>query len=201
MRLTNRTPMRCALLLTLTCGLATGALAEQTAAPEPFKRNTLELRGNIGGIDSGTGETFGDLDDIDTAHAAFGYWLALNQNFAFGVQYLDGESDDYEFAFFGLLNDTVLEYNAILVSAEGKLPLGRENYLFARLGASFYDYDILNDRGNETLQSDDGTDFHVAAGWRKSWGSGLGLEVLYEYLPLGDDIEVSSFGAGITFSF
>lgn len=195
-RLTGR-----ALLILLTCSAPATTIAQEPGSGVPFKRHTLELRGGVGGIDTEGEELFQDLNDVDTAHAAFGYWLSLNRNFSLGVQYLDGESDDYEFAFFGLLNDSTLEYNAVLVSAEGKLPLGRENYLFARAGASFYDYDIVANRGNEKLRSDDGTDFHIAAGWRKTWGNGIGMEVLYEYLPLGKEIEVGTIGAGITYSF
>ena len=206
MNIASRNGFHCALvaLCCSICAISTTyapAVMAQDPSGSSLKRSTIELRGNIGRIDAEDDDVFDDLDDIDTAHAALGYWFNFNQNFSIGVSYLDGESDDYEFGFFGLLNDSVLEYNSFIASVEGRLPLGRENYLFARLGASFYDYDVVDEDDNETLRADDGTDFHFAAGWRKQWSSGFGMEVLYEYLPLGEEIELNTIGLGVTFAF
>jgi len=201
MNISTNKAARYALLTALWAGLSNPTLAEDAGAQNQLKRNTLELRGSFGGVDTDDRDTFSDLNDIDTVHAAFGYWLNLHQNFSIGLQYLDGESDDIELTFFSLLSDSSLDYNAFLVSAEGRLALGGENYLFARLGASFYDYDIVTDSDNETQDSRDGTDFHVGAGWGKFWGNGLGMELFYEYLPLGSDIEIGTVGAGLTYRF
>lgn len=196
----------CALVVALAATYSIPSVAQTPSAQsqgsgtaQPFKRSTLELRGSLGGIDSDNSDLPGAFNDTDTAHAAFGYWYNFNRNFSGGVSYLDGESDDFDFVFFGLLNDTKLEYNAVMVDIEGRLPLGRENYLFARAGAAFYDYDLIDD--GENALSDDGTDIHFAAGWTKRWQGGFGIQVMYEYLGLGSDLEVSAFGAGISYSF
>ena len=189
----------CALLLFV--GSAHSAFAHEPLDAASFKRSTIELRVNAGEIHAENDEFVAELDEVDTAHVAFGYWLNLNRNVALGVSYLEGESDDFDFTFFNLFEDTILEYDAVLVDVEGRVPLGRENYLFARAGVAFYDYEVIDDRDDQELTSDDGTDFHAALGWSKRWGNGVGMVAMYEYLSLGDDLDVNTIGVGITYSF
>jgi len=98
---------------------------------------------------------------------------------------------------FGLAVDEI-EYSNLVVAVKGKLPLSERNSLYGKVGAQYYDYDI--NRKNRTLIHDSDIGLYLAAGWQYQWDMGIGMDVGYEAIDMGD-LDTYTLNIGMSYQF
>lgn len=196
---------------TLLAGLLLAVSASASWADGP--RNTFALRYHLGHTQADRVEPYDEADG-NTIHFSGSYLFDLTPWFSLGVGYLDGDNDRNE----PLFAAGELKYQAYAVIAEGRFVLSERHHssLYARLSGLKYDYRITDaiynwdnfnffDAGSVgsgySNFSDKGTSIGAAVGWSARFGSGIGLEVGYEYLRLGSQIEIETANFGLSFSF
>jgi len=90
------------------------------------------------------------------------------------------------------------EYDAIVLALKTDLSLSKRNSLYAKVGATFYDYKISLDHTN--IADENGTGLFVEAGWEYRWDNGFGLNSSLQYQDSGD-LEVNTFNVGVSYAF
>jgi len=98
---------------------------------------------------------------------------------------------------FGLRLDEI-EYSNLVVAVKGKLPLSERNSLYGKIGAQYYDYDI--NRQNHTIIHDSDIGLYLAAGWQYQWDMGIGMDVGYEAIDMGD-LDTYTLNIGMSYQF
>ncbi|MBD1389363.1 outer membrane beta-barrel protein [Neiella sp. HB171785] len=138
--------------------------------------------------------------DEGSVHYTIRYHYDLSDTWAVGIGYLRGTSDTIENVFTALLGEDVeVEYKAIQLLAEARMPLSQRNFLFAEANLSRYDHDLLIE--DETVTSSDGVGGGVGVGWEYRFDNGLGSRVSLSYDRLGDEVQLWSMGFGLSYRF
>jgi len=98
---------------------------------------------------------------------------------------------------FGLLANE-MELDGFVVAIKGQAPLSKNNSLYAKLGAQYYDYKFS--RNDHFIEGDTGTGLFFEAGWQYRWNCGIGMNVGLRYQDMGD-LTLKSPNVGISYSF
>ncbi|GGA89355.1 hypothetical protein GCM10011369_34410 [Neiella marina] len=133
-------------------------------------------------------------------HYTLRYQYDLSERWSAGIGYLNGTSNTAENIFDGLLNDKVeVEYQAVQLFAQGRMPVSQRNFLFAEASLSRYDNDLVVD--GDTFSSTDGVGFGVGVGWDHEFDNGFGSRVSLSYDRFGDEVQLWSLGVGMSYRF
>ena len=98
---------------------------------------------------------------------------------------------------FGLLADE-FELDGFVVAIKALAPLSKNNSLYAKLGAQYYDYKFT--RNDNFIEGEDGTGVFFEAGWQYQWNNGIGMNVGLRYQDMGE-LTLKSPNVGISYSF
>ncbi|WP_440053890.1 porin family protein [Pseudoalteromonas sp. T1lg65] len=91
-----------------------------------------------------------------------------------------------------------VDFDNFVVAAKGYYQVSDNSYLYGKLGANYYDYEIT--RGSKDIVTDNGIGFIVEAGWQYDWDSGWATNIGYQYMDMGD-LDISSVTAGFSYRF
>ncbi len=178
--------------LYLLAGVLLSATASAAGAIEPG--STISLRGHVGKTDARM------LSRKTLWHFGASYLFNMTPSRSLGFTYIGGATNK------GIYGpDSSLVYRAYGVVAEGRLPLSQRNNLYLRLSGLIYDHEHENFTGKAgatgASTQQDGVGFGTAVGWLMRFNSGVGLELGYEYLRLGADIDSHTGSFGVSYSF
>lgn len=160
----------------------------------------IEFRAVFGSVDSSIeqGSTTEELNDLSSAHVGFAYNYIVHENFAIGFEKMSGDSDSFV-EFSDLFTDSKLDYDLLNLVAIADFSVSKRNELYAKLIASKYDYDVIDD--DEVVGSADGTDYGFGFGWRYTFDFGLGLSAGYESISMGDDVDFTGITTSVSYQF
>lgn len=96
------------------------------------------------------------------------------------------------------LDANKLEYGNLVVAGKGEYYLTKNNSLYAKLGANFYDYDIK--QNSKVLNSDDGVGLFAELGWEYDFSNGLGINASYQFMDMGE-LDTYTLGVGLSYRF
>ncbi|MBQ4848118.1 porin family protein [Pseudoalteromonas sp. MMG005] len=96
------------------------------------------------------------------------------------------------------LNANKVDYSNFVAAGKGQYQLTENNYIYGKLGAQFYNYEIA--RGNNKLVDEDGVGLFAEAGWQYDWDNGVAVNIAWQYIDMGD-LDVNTLGAGISYRF
>ena len=139
-----------------------------------------------------------ELNDVTTAHYTLSYQYNINEYFAVGVGYLDGDSNSFT-SIVDIFTNSELEYNVFMISVKAQYPISKRNSLYVQINALKYDYDIIDD--NQSVYKNNGSDFGFSAGWKHQYDMGIGLKVGYDVLNLGDNITINGVSIEASYRF
>ncbi|KNC67362.1 porin family protein [Pseudoalteromonas ardens] len=91
-----------------------------------------------------------------------------------------------------------LDYDNFVLAVKGQYQLTENNYLYGKVGAHYYDYEI-GYKGKNMVE-EDGVSFLAEAGWQYDWDSGLSVNAAIQYMDMGD-LDTSSLGVGVSYRF
>lgn len=171
------------------------------------KTHAISFEYSYATVDNGSDEKTADLNDLFTSHIAYSYQYNITEYFSIGLGYLKGDSsktdgliiDLYTDSNIDLFTDSKIDYRSILFSASANYPISKRNYLYLKVNALSYDYDIVDD--NEVVFNEDGHDFGYSLGWKYKFDNGIGLNTGYEVLNLGEYIEIVGVKIGVSYYF
>lgn len=98
---------------------------------------------------------------------------------------------------FGLLANE-MELDSFVLAIKGQAPLSKNNSLYAKLGAQYYDYKFS--RNDRFVEGETGTGIFFEAGWQYRWNCGIGMNVGLRYQDMGE-LTLKSPNVGISYSF
>jgi len=98
---------------------------------------------------------------------------------------------------FGLLANE-MELDGFVVAIKGQAPLSKNNSLYAKVGAQYYDYKFS--RNDHFVEGETGTGVFFEAGWQYRWNCGIGMNVGLRYQEMGE-LTLKSPNVGISYSF
>jgi hypothetical protein len=152
-----------------------------------------------------------DGDGFAQAYLFYNYQLL--ENFSLELAYntaaeLDGwdceETSDDKWTcgtndkpMFGLFANE-MELDGFVVAIKGEAPLSKNNSLYAKLGAQYYDYKFS--RNDHFVEGETGTGVFFEAGWQYRWNCGIGMNVGLRYQDMGE-LTLKSPNVGISYSF
>jgi hypothetical protein len=90
------------------------------------------------------------------------------------------------------------DYDAVVVAIKTDMSLSKRNRLYAKVGASFYEYSF--DLYKTEIVDEDGVGLFLEAGWEYKFDGGVGLNVSFQHQDLGD-LEMASLNFGLSYSF
>ncbi len=180
-------------LLTLSvCSLTSTTIYAQESP------HVVGIQVDFSAIDTENNDNTRELNDVTTAHYTLSYQYNINEYFAVGAGYLNGDSKSFT-SLVDIFTDSELDYNAFMLSAKAQYPLSKRNSFYVQINALQYDYDIIDD--NETIFSDDGSDFGFSAGWKHQYDMGIGLKIGYDVVNLGSNITINGISAEVSYRF
>jgi len=91
-----------------------------------------------------------------------------------------------------------MELDGFVIAIKGQAPISKNNSLYAKLGAQYYDYKFK--RNDRFVEGEDGTGVFFEAGWQYRWNCGIGMNVGLRYQDMGD-LTLKSPNVGISYSF
>lgn len=91
-----------------------------------------------------------------------------------------------------------LSLDALVVAIKTDLALSKRNSLYAKLGASFYDYQLSLNNTKEVDES--GVGLMLEGGWEYRWDMGIGMNVGLQYQKMGD-LKANTLNVGVSYSF
>lgn len=91
-----------------------------------------------------------------------------------------------------------LDLNALVVAIKTDLSLSKRNKLYAKVGLSYYDYQI--EFHSQTIADKDGVGYLLEAGWEYQWDQGIGMNVGLQSHKM-NDLESNSLNIGINVGF
>ena len=150
-------------------------------------------------ISNGSDEKTSELNDLITSHYSTSYEYKVAENFAIGFGYLKGDSSNADGIIIDIFTDSKVDYNALFLSASVNYPISKRNFLYLKVNALQYDYDLIDD--STVIYDDDGNDFSYSIGWMFEYNNGFGIKAGYEVLNLGEHITIKGFNAGISYRF
>lgn len=143
-----------------------------------------------------------ELNDLSTFHYKIFYDYTFNRYISLGFSALKGDSGNVDS--FIDWTDSKIEYDSFAINTRLKAPISASNALFLNIGVHQYSYNAFDDYeqlAEEELGSDDGADMTYAIGWQGRFAGGWGIEVSYERLDLGSNLNVQGFSLGASYSF
>ena len=150
-------------------------------------------------IKNGSAEETSDLNDLLTSHYSFLYQYGVAEHISIGFGYLKGDSSNVDGILIDIFTDSKIDYSALLASAAVNYPISKRNFVYLKVNALQYDYDIIDD--NTVVYNKDGNDFSFSFGWMYEFDNGLGIKAGYESLNLGKNIKINGFNTGISYRF
>jgi hypothetical protein len=150
-------------------------------------------------IDNASAEETSDLNDLFTSHYSYSYEYKIAKHISIGMSYLKGDSSKADGIILDLLTDSKIDYSAMMISVAVNLPISKRNFLYLKVNALQYDYDIIDD--NEVVFNEDGSDLGFSFGWMYEFDNGIGMKAGYEVLNLGNNIDIRGFNTGISYRF
>jgi len=163
------------------------------------KSHSINFEYSYSDINNGSGEETSDLNDLVTSHLAYSYQYSVTEYFSIGLGYLKGDSSKADGIIIDIFTDSKIDYSSIMLSALANYPISKRNYLYLKVNALQYDYDIVDD--NEVVFNEDGNDFGYSLGWMYKFDNGIGLNAGYEVLNLGKHIDIKGINVGISYHF
>lgn len=160
--------------------------------------HVIGVQVDFSGIDTENNDNTRELNDITTAHYTLSYQYHINENFAVGAGYLNGDSNSFT-SIVDIFTDSKLDYDALMISAKAQYLISKRNSFYIQLNALQYDFDIIDD--NKTVYSDDGTDFGYSIGWKHQYDMGIGLKIGYDVLNLGSNIKINGVSVEASYRF
>jgi len=91
-----------------------------------------------------------------------------------------------------------MKLDGFVVAIKGQAPLSKNNSLYAKLGAQYYDYKFS--RNDHFVEGETGTGVFFEAGWQYRWNCGIGMNVGLRYQDMGE-LTLKSPNVGISYSF
>lgn len=176
--------------------IALSIISTTTLAQE--SPHVIGLQVDLSTIDTENNDNTRELNDVTTAHYTLSYQYDLNEYFAIGAGYLNGNSSSFT-SLVDIFTDSELDYSALVISAKAQYAISKRNSLYIQINALQYDYDIIDD--NQTIYSDDGSDFGFSAGWKHQYDMGMGLKVGYDVLNLGSNIKINGVSVEVSYRF
>ncbi len=160
--------------------------------------HVVGIQVDFSAIDTENNDNTRELNDVTTAHYTLSYQYNINEYFAVGAGYLNGDSNSFT-SIADIFTDSELDYNAFMLSAKAQYPISKRNSFYVQINALQYNYDIIDD--NETIFSDDGSDFGFSAGWKHQYDMGIGLKIGYDVVNLGSNITINGISAEVSYRF
>jgi hypothetical protein len=179
-------------IIVLSFFISTITLANET----PHK---VGLEYSYSSIDNSSAEDTSDLNDLFTSHYAYSYEYKIAEHISLGLGYSKGDSSNAEAIIIDLFTDSKIDYSAMMISVAVNLPISKRNFLYVKVNALQYDYDIIDD--NEIVYNEDGSDLSFSFGWMYEFDNGIGMKAGYEILNLGKNIDIRGFNTGISYRF
>lgn len=90
-----------------------------------------------------------------------------------------------------------ISYKGIRSALYAQYPVSAGNSLYAKLGANAHKIDYTL---NKVDESESGVGFYGAAGWQYRFGSGIGINAEYQYIPMSN-LEVNGISLGVNYRF
>ncbi|TMP26500.1 porin family protein [Pseudoalteromonas rubra] len=183
------------------------SFASQAAQHDEQHRVGAQLFGGSASYNSS------DQDGDGVTHVYFYYNYQYDSTWALEAAYITGmEADEWECkddsddkftctrndkALFGL-GANELDYDNFVLAVKGQYQLSDNNYLYAKLGAHYYDYEI--GYKGKTMVEEDGISFLTEAGWQYDWDNGMSVNASIQYLDMGD-LDTTNLGLGVSYRF
>ena len=178
--------------------LLLAATLHQTAEANSLSEtnhHTLAITFSFGALDiDSTAENFAE---DDAKHYRFAYTYQYDNGLYLGAGYLNGESGEVS-PLDDLFRGDELTYDSVFMNAGYRHALSSRQSLNVEVAAHSYDTELSV---NNVAFADGGTGFGFSIGWRYDLDSGIGFTVGLEHLQLGSDLDIQSFGSGISYSF
>lgn len=145
---------------------------------------------------SGNNEDDWDLDAI----SQLGYRYQWHKNWALDTRYLKGTSSGFKQIASLTLLDGEIDFDNIIVSGQGRYGFSKYGFIYANLGATFYDWEAtgrIDGNSNQILRDESGTGLFAAVGIKGEWHK---WEVGFEYqrINMGD---LTSSNAMVVFGY
>jgi len=103
-----------------------------------------------------------------------GYRFQYNENFAFDARFIESQSSEFENI--RKRKQSFAEFSTIVVSAQAKTSISKNNFVYANLGLNNYSFDIVAEDQVNDLDST-GISTFAALGWQYQFSRiELGLE-------------------------
>ncbi|WP_448563293.1 porin family protein [Thalassotalea ganghwensis] len=179
-------------IIAISCFICFSAFANQ-------KLHSIGLNYSYSDIDNGSDEKTSDLNDLVTTHYIYSYQYQVAESFSFGLGYLKGDSSKASGVLIDIFTDSKIDYSAILLSVLVDYPLSKRNFVYFKVDALQYDFDVVDD--NEVVYSEDDHDFGFSIGWGYQFDNGLEINAGYEVLNLGPHLDIKGLKAGISYHF
>jgi len=179
-------------LIILSFFMSSLVLANETPHAIGFEYSYSEINNNFSKLTS-------DLDDLLTSHYITSYQYQVTERIFIGIGYLKGDSSHADGLLIDLFTNSKIDYSAFLVSAAVNYPISKRNYLYLKVNALQYDYDVIDYK--KVVYNDDGNDFGFSFGWMYNFDHGIGIKAGYEALSLGTHIDIKGFNIGISYRF
>jgi len=158
--------------------VSTNVVAKKT---DSDKNHTIFLGAGLSGIETDSSSETHSLDDMDFS-SQFGYRFKYNENFAFDVRFIESQSSEFENV--RERARSFAEFSSIIVSAQAKTAISKNNFVYANLGLNNYSWDIVaQDQVNDLDSS--GVSSFAALGWKYQF-SRIELGVEYQWLDMSE---------------
>ncbi|MCO7190858.1 MULTISPECIES: porin family protein [unclassified Pseudoalteromonas] len=183
------------------------SFASQAAQNDEQHRVGAQLFGGSASYNSS------NQDGDGVTHVYFYYNYQYDSTWALEAAYNTGmEADEWECkddsddkftctrndkALFGL-GANELDYDNFVLAVKGQYQITDNSYLFAKLGAHYYDYEI--GYKGKTMVEEDGISFMTEAGWQYDWDNGMSVNASIQYLDMGD-LDTTNLGFGVSYRF
>jgi len=196
------------LLTTLASSLVLLSLSTSTFA-EQQSPHSVGVQFGVGGLEYKNNDT--DNDAFASSYLYYNYKFLPNYYVEVGLlggsdiewdcdktaEDWDCFSDNDKNNTFDLEADE-LELSALVIALKTDLSLSKRNKLYAKIGASYYDYEIILDKTKFADES--GVGLVLEGGWEYRWDQGLGINVGLQYQKMGD-LDINTLNAGVSYSF
>ena len=92
-----------------------------------------------------------------------------------------------------------LDYTNIIVAVSFDKALTEHNFIYGKLGAQYFDYEMTNSNNN-VFEEDSGTGIYSELGWKYQWSNNVSLNVGYQHIAMSK-LTTSSLSMGIGYRF
>jgi hypothetical protein len=173
--------------------LASSNVAAQTS--DSNKNHTIFLGAGFSGIEADSKSESNSLDEIDFS-SQIGYRYQYNGNFAFDARFIESQSSEFENI--RERKQSFAEFSSIIISAQARTAISKNNFLYANLGLNNYRWELVAQEQANDLDSS-GISTFAALGWKYQFSRiELGLE--YQWLDMSK-LTSKSFAFNLGYRF